>query len=291
MTSWTSLLLSGIAYTILLAGFVLEKKGIAWIGFKGKKDSPYYRDLAVWSLGFILVNLYIVPNTVALKALSPHVAASVAGWGVAVMVFLSWVLLGERLYRADFLDTGLMAGAIAALNLFDRRSSGTVIRASFMIVASAVPFLLLALSWLRPFSRRYRAVFLAAVSGLCTGMITVAMKALVSLHGFEIKAYFGSPYLYLYLAFSVSAFISLQLAFKAGDMMLAGPAQYSATIIYPVVCSAPVFAARIHPLQPAAILVIVILAVRILRRHWKPEIEGTGGGSPEGSSLQEDDVF
>ena len=281
MSSRPGLLLSLLAYTLLSVGFVLEKKGIAWIGFKGRKDRVYFNNLFIWISGFLIANLYIVPNTMALKSLSPHVVASVAGWGVAVTVILSWAVLGERLYCADLLDTALIAGAIVAINLFEQGNAGDIIRVPYLVAASVLPFMLFALFILKAVTRGTRAVLLAAVSGISTGMITVAMKALVSLFGFRIGDYFVSPYLYLYLLFSITAFVTLQMAFKTGDMMLAGPAQYSMAIIYPVICSMLVFGSRFHPVQPAAILLVVIFVVRLLRRHWTPgrglAAKGAGG--------------
>ncbi len=94
MLEWMSLPLSIFAYTLLSIGLVLQKKGIAWIGFKGKKDGNFYRPLAIWFAGFLLMNLYIVPNTAALKHLPPHIVSAMAGWGVVVLVLLSvWLLL------------------------------------------------------------------------------------------------------------------------------------------------------------------------------------------------------
>ena len=274
MSTWQSLLVAALAYSLLSAGMVLEKKGVVWIGFRGPKNPAYFKNLFIWILGFLLVNLSIVPNTMALKTLSPHIVASVAGWGVAVMVILSRFLLGERLYAADFLDTALIVGAIVVLNLFEKRNADDVIRGSYLIAVAAAPFVILAFSFLKDVSHKTRAVLLAAVSGLCTGMITVSMKVLVLLFGFRVGAYFASPYLYLYLLFSIAAFVTLQLAFRAGAMMLAGPAQYSAAIIYPVIGSILVFISRLHPVQPAAILAIVALSGRILRRHWQPAAGG-----------------
>ena len=274
MSTWLSLFVAALGYSLLSAGLVLEKKGIAWIGFKGPKDGAYRQNIFIWISGFLMVNFSIVPNTMALKSLNPHVVASVAGWGVAVMVILSRVLLKERLSAADFLDTALIAGAIVALNLFEPRNGGEVMRLPCLVVASALPFLILAFSFLQAFSRKTRALLLAGVSGICTGMITVAMKVLVSLFGFRVGSYLVSPYLYLYLLFSITAFVTLQLAFRAGDMMLVGPAQYSMAIIIPAIGSVLIFASRLHPLQPAAVLVIVALSVRLLLRHWKPAAGG-----------------
>ena len=45
MTTWLSLCLTALAYTLLSTGYVFQKKGISWIGYKGIKDRAFYRNL------------------------------------------------------------------------------------------------------------------------------------------------------------------------------------------------------------------------------------------------------
>jgi drug/metabolite transporter (DMT)-like permease len=71
----------------------------------------------------------------------------------------------------------------------------------------------------------------------------------------------------LYLFFSLAAFVTLQVAYKLGQMMTVGPIQYSAVIIYPALCSFLVFGKHINLVQIAAILVIIYSVIAILRKH------------------------
>jgi len=259
--------LAVFGYTLLSIGFVLMKKGIGWIGFKGPKDRIFRTNLFVWIVGFIVMNLAVIPNTMALKHLAPHIVSSTAGWGVIVMVALSSLLLRERLFRSDGLYTILIVGSIVLLNLFETPQGEETFNLPLLAGSAALPFVLVLPAFFKRASKRIRTVFLAGFSGIATGMIVISLKVLVILFGFQVSAYFASPVLYLYLLFSLGAFVSLQAAYKLGSMMRVGPVQYSASIIYPVLCSLVVFGDSIHPLQLAAVVGLVFAVIGILQKH------------------------
>jgi drug/metabolite transporter (DMT)-like permease len=268
MTTWLSLPLTALAYTLLSTGYVLQKKGIAWIGYKGEKDRGFYRDLGIWIVGFLLMNLYIVPNAAALKQLEPHIVSAMAGWGVIVLVFLSQALLKERILGSDIAFTLLIVAAIALLNIFEGPEAGEdVTRFGPLIAAVALPFLLVLPASFPALSRRIRGLLFACISGLSAGLIIVTMKILVASHGFRIAAYFASPYLYLYLVLSLGSFLALQASYKMGSMLSVGPVQYTAAILYPVLCSAAVFGNHLHFMQIAAVGAVVVGVWGILIKH------------------------
>lgn len=267
MLEWMSIPLSIFAYTLLSIGLVLQKKGIAWIGFKGKKDRGFYRPLAIWFAGFLLMNLYIVPNTAALKHLPPHIVSAMAGWGVIVLVILSVWLLQESFTFSDGIFLVLIVASIVILNFFERSTGQDIIRMAPLTAAAVFPFVVIALALTRLATRKIRAVLLAGVSGFSTGMILIAMKILVMNHGFIISAYLSSAYFYLYLVFSLTAFLTLQAAYKMGKMMAVGPVQYTAAILYPVLCSAAVFGNRISIIQSLSVAALVISVAGLLRKR------------------------
>lgn len=267
MPRWLSVLIIIFAYTLLSTGFVLMKKGIGWIGFKGKKDKSFYRNLSLWILGFGLINVYIVPNTIALKYLAPHLVSSMAGWGIIVMIFFSYLILKEKLYRSDYFYTILIVVSIVFLHFFEYQEIEEKVNISVLIAAAFLPLSLLLPALLRFVSRRIKTVLFATLSGISAGLIIVMLKVLVTFSGFDIPAYFSSTYFYLYLFFSLAAFITLQVAYKLGQMMTVGPIQYSATIIYPALCSFLVFGKHINLVQIIAISAIIYSVVAILRKH------------------------
>jgi drug/metabolite transporter (DMT)-like permease len=267
MTEPFSLLLAALAYTLLSSGYVLQKKGIGWIGAPDRKGRAFRKNLFLWIVGFLLMNLYIVPNAVALRRLEPHIVAALAGWGVVVLVFLSALLLKERIYATDILFTLLIVLAIASLNLLEAPAEEQAARRAPLIAALALPFVLLGPALLKAIPRHTRALLFACVSGLSAGMIIVTMKILVSAHGFRVAAYFASPFLYAYLVFSIAAFLTLQMSYRLGSMMVVGPVQYTAALIYPAVCSAVVFANVLAIWQWAALALTIAGVIGILRRH------------------------
>lgn len=267
MSIAASLAAAATAYTLLALGLVLMKKGVGWIGCKGPKDAAFRRDLAVWLAGFLLSNLYIVPSAAALKALSPHIVASFAGWGVVVMVGLTALILGERIFPADAVFAALIASAIVLLSFVEKSGTGDLLRTGPFAAAALLPFIVLALAALRTASPSLKASLFAVVSGASAGMIVVTMKVLVRLYGFRVVDYLASPYFYLYLAFSLTSFLALQLAYKRAGMMKVGPLQYSVSIAYPVLGSIAVFGARLHPLQWAALAILVFGVAGLLRKR------------------------
>ncbi len=260
----TAFLLAALAYILLAAGLALMKKGIGWFGHWIPGEAAWKKDLGVWTIGFLLSNAYIVPVALALKTLPPHIVAAFAGLGVVVMVLLSRAWLGEMLRRSDPLYAGMMGLAIGLLSLSLKTGAGGAENAAALAGASALPFLILAAALVGKSAGRSRALLLAAVSGMSTGMIVVLMRALVRSFGTRVGDYFGSPYFYLYVVFSLLAFLALQFAYRLDSLLRTGPVQYGASILYPALCSALVFGNPVRPIQAAAIIVIVLAVVGIL---------------------------
>ena len=258
-------LLAASAYVLLAAGLVLMKKGIGWFGRRAPRDAAWARDLGIWSAGFLLSNAYIIPVALAVRTLAPHVVAAFAGLGVVLLVLLSRAWLGERLRASDAYYAGGMGLAIVLLSLSSGEAAGAPARVPGLAVAAAFPYALLAAGLPGRSGTRRRAVLLAGVSGLATGMIVVLMRTLVLAHGTRVADYFRDPAFYLYLAVSLTAFLALQFAYKLDSLLRTGPVQYAASIVYPAVCAPIVFGSAVRPVQAAAILVIALGVVGILR--------------------------
>jgi drug/metabolite transporter (DMT)-like permease len=243
------------------------KKGVVWIGWRGPKGRPFRAALAVWTAGFLLSNLYVVPAAVALKALEAPVVAAFAGWGVVVLVFLSGRALGERLRRSDTVFAALIVAGLAGLSLFELPASGRspVPRAAYFAAAAVAPFLPAVAALLVRRLARARAALWAAAAGFSSGLLVVTVKILVAAFGFRISAYFGSVYFYAYLGFSLGAFGALQAAFKSGGMMTVGPVQYTAAILYPALLGPFLFGRGLHPVQAAGIAAVVLGVAGLLR--------------------------
>lgn len=268
-----SIFMAITAYTLLSLGFVLQKKGIQWMGWKGPKDKIFYSNLTTWIAGFIIMNTYPLPSAIALKNLPPHIVSAFAGWGIIMLVFFSFLLLKEKLYKTDYIFSLLIVVGIVLLNYFEKSTgpdtSTAAPRVWGLSILCAVPVILIFIGLLKFPDKKVKTWVFASVSGMCAGLMVITLRLLVVNFGYEVSSYLGSIYLYLYLGFALLSFIGLQLALKNGPMIAVGPVQYSSTIIYPVFAAFLVFQQPIHWVQFFAIALIVYSVISILKNPMR----------------------
>ena len=259
-------LMAFTAYSFLSLGFVLMKKGIKWMGWKGPKDKNFYWNLAIWVTGFIVMNIYGVPSAVALKSLPPHIVSAFAGWGIVMLVLFSFLFLKEKIYKTDYFFSALIAGGIFLLGYFERPTASTH---SFhlwgMVILCSVPLLLFLTGFFKFLTKKVKTVIFASVSGVSAGLMVVSLRLLVINYGYKVSLYFNSIYLYLYIFFALLSFIALQLALKKGPMIAVGPVQYATNIIYPACSTLLVFQRSLHLIQFLALASIIYSVINILR--------------------------
>ncbi|MEN8223149.1 MAG: hypothetical protein ABFR36_07805 [Acidobacteriota bacterium] len=264
----SALSMAAVAYSFVSIGIVLQKKGIFWIGWKGLKDKTYYKHLAVWLSGFLLMNLYGIPSAIALKSLPPHQVSAFAGWGVIVLVFLSKFFLKDVLFRSDYFYSLVVIAGIVMLNLSGNPVAGSEISLTVLtLLYFFFPVFLFILSLLTKFNNKIVNVLTAVVSGCTAGLMVISLKGLIGLHGYRITEYPASIYFYLYLFFALISFLSLQMSLKTGPVLITGQLQYSSTIIYPVAGSLIVFSGKTGLFQIISIVIIVIGVIRILKNR------------------------
>ncbi|UCH95662.1 MAG: hypothetical protein JSV88_02135 [Candidatus Aminicenantes bacterium] len=266
-----SILMAITAYSLLSLGFVMQKKGIQWMGWKGPKDKIFYSNLVTWIMGFIVMNAFPIPSAIALKNLPPHIVSAFAGWGIIILVFFSFLLLKEKLYKTDYIFSLLVVMGIVLLNYFEKSigsaPSTATPRVWGLTILCIVPVILIFTGLLKFPAKKVKTWVFASVSGMSAGLMVITLRLLVVNFGYQVPLYFGSLYLYLYLGFALLSFIGLQLALKNGPMIVVGPVQYSTTIIYPVLAALPVFQQSLHPVQVLAIALIVYGVISILKKH------------------------
>ncbi len=267
MNDLFSIFMALTAYSCISFGFVLMKKGISWIGWKGKRNRMFYSNLFLWIIGFIVMNIYGVPSAVALKHLPPHIVAAFAGWGIVVLVFLSYFLLKEKLFKTDFIFSLLIVAGIFMLHFFERPASKNIMNVTGIIFLSSIPFVLFVSGFVHQLSGKMKTLAFASVSGVSAALMVVFLRLLVLQYQYKIALYFDSPYLYLYIWFALFSFIALQLALKNGPMMIIGPVQYSTNIIYPLFAAFFVFNQFINLIQFFSIGLIVYSVINILKKR------------------------
>lgn len=266
MNTALAILMALSAYTMLSLGFVMQKKGIDWMGWKGEKDHAFYRNLLVWVFGFIIMNIYGVPSAVALKTLPAHMVSAFAGWGIIMLVVFSSWILKEKMVRSDYFFAFLIVAGIFLLGVFERGTKQVLsgVDRLGLAIMFIVPSLLFGVMLLKIWSRQAKTAGYAAVSGMCAGLMVISLGLLVLQYGYQVALYPKSLYLYLYAFAALLSLAGLQLALKNGDMIAIGPVQYGSTIIYPVLGNLLVFHQVIHFVQLIAVVIIVFSVIKIL---------------------------
>ncbi len=260
--------MAAIAYSLISAGIVLQKKGISWIGWKDRKDKKYFKHLSVWMSGFIIMNIYGVPSAIALKSLPPHIVSAFAGFGIIVLIFLSKYFLKDRIYSSDYFYSAIVMAGIILLNLSEGISRESVMTGGILTyLYFLAPVLMFVFLFVIDYGDKFRNIFFAAVSGCSAGIMVISLKGLVNLFEYRLSEYPGSIYFYFYIFFALLSFISLQMSLKSGPVLITGQIQYSTTIIYPVAGSIIVFSGSTGLLQLTSIAMIVTGIIKILKNR------------------------
>ena len=268
MTYIFSIFMCLIAHSLLSIGFVLMKKGVEWIGWKEKKTRKFYSNLFLWLAGFFVMNIYGVPSAIALKRLTPHVVSAFAGWGIIVLVFFSYFLLKEKIFRTDYIFSVLIVAGIFLINYFEKPGFFKKNIDLFGIIfLSIIPIMIFFTGFYKKLTLKIKTVIFASISGMAAGLMVVFLRLLMLKFGYKVSLYFSSEYLYLYITFALLSFIALQFALKNGPMIVIGPVQYSNNIIYPVLSSLMVFGQLINIIQVLSLGLIVYSVINILKKH------------------------
>jgi len=212
------------------------KKGINWIGWKGAKSRHYRQNLTIWILGFLILNSSGLFTALAVKRLPPQEVSAFAGFGILVMILLSRLLLNERLYISDIPGAAMIIAAISLLGMNTMPDNASIWNK--LGLAPLIPILLLPLLFLLAgiILKKGSCTAYSIGSGSASGLLVILLKILVAHHGFDLQAFFSSPYLYLYIMYALLSLFCLQMALKKGPMMQVGPLQYSSLILYPALC-------------------------------------------------------
>lgn len=267
MTTAINVLLSMLGFSIFSAGIVLTKVGGAWLKWSGRRDRGFYKSLGLWLLGFLLYNVAVVPNLIASRELPPHIISAISGWGIPVVVLLSFIMLKERLYASDIISSVIMFGAIIMLSLNAQTGAAPAINQRAFYILLAVPVLLLTPLPFRRTGPKGRAILLGLFAGCSGGLALVVMNIVVKSLGYDLFRYLDSPWPYLYILVCVAQFVSMQIAMRFGAMILVGPLQNALMILYPAVASFFVFGSALGVVQLLMIAVILAACLVISRRH------------------------
>jgi hypothetical protein len=268
MITFYSILLAILGFTLYSGGIVLQKKGVSWMSWEGEKDRKFYLNLLIWGFGMLMsFILSVFPNGAASKNLPPHIVSAMSGWGIVVVVMLSYFLLKEKLYISDVLYSLLIVVSIFVIGIAQKTASFAGVNIKVLNLLLFIPFILLCLGFVKSLSPKIRAVLYASFAGIGDGLTIVLLAFGVREMGTSVMAYIRSPYLYIYALMGICTAVSLQFAYRLGEMVLIAPLQISFSIIYPMICSYFVFGVPINFIQAGAIAFIIFSCLMILRKH------------------------
>lgn len=262
------------SYFCIALGFVLQKKGIDWLGYRGEKDHRYYRNLRFWLTGLALLILAGIPNYLALKVLNVQMINAVSSLNIVFMVFLSKLILKEALFLIDYVYTLIISTAIILINIVDRGAALTFI-AGYAYLAAAVPiglflvWTVLRVTKVMKHGSGLQAILLAVLGGGMSGLMPTYMKILQIQWGTQLFFYLNSSYFYCFLIVALLSQVAFQIAYKMGKMVPVGSAQYATTVFYPVLAAYPISQQPVRPVQVICFIVIVVTVVLMVYKHNK----------------------
>jgi drug/metabolite transporter (DMT)-like permease len=287
---------------VLSLGMSLQKRHIGWIGRKPsrtpwrpahlppegerRRAGRFYRDFAVWFLGFMLVNVVPAFQFFALMGLSTNVVAAIAGTSVAFTAILSKFLLRERLGKRRLAWTIVLFAAIAAAGFLGENGSSELDELSpgalfaCLGIPLAAGIMLLALRGRLKGPRL--AAFLAAVSGSLGGFMVFPLRALQVAAGPGFSGWLSSPYLYAFLASGISGFVLTQTAYKDGEMASVAPAYFGLQVLWPALASYFVFGAKFIPAQTLAFALVALSVAFIAGFHPAAKVGAKVAGDKRG---------
>jgi len=250
-----------------------------------------------WLAGFALICCGLVMQVVVLSLEPLTIAQPLQACGIVVTLLLSWLMLHERLGRAELACVAVIAVAVLLLALSAGNGPGTgagTHAAAGAIAVAAVPVALVVAAGYVWGSRRASSVCYSFCAGLAYGYAGLAMKALSAAVftasrpvGFsDLAAALASPYLYVLLGATAVGMCLFQVALQRGRASIVLPVSLVMSTGYLVLVGSWLFHERL-PASPvllamrlagglAAVTVPVILAAAAERRaeHLK------GGAAP-----------
>ncbi len=253
---------------------VLQKKGVSWFRWTDARDKRYRRARTLWFFGFTLNNLLALFYYFALKSLSPAVVGAMMGLNIVFSALFSALLLGETLAKRTVGGSLVLIACITVANLAAPGSDeGGIPSPAVIALFFAAPYALAAAAHagrkILRLGGEYYALAFAAAAGALEGFVIVLIRALRIRHGDDIAAYFLSPYLYMYLAASVSVIVFLQIAYSHGRISKTSPVLWSSQIIYPVAISYVAFSVPLVPAQLAAFAGILASVAVIQSKRYR----------------------
>lgn len=310
MTIRLGIILAVTATVVYNLGFIAEKRALDRLPrIEAHRVGRLIRTLftaPAWLAGFAAICCGLALQVVVLSLLPLSLAQPLQASGVVVTIVFAWLVLRERLGRAELACVAIIAAAVVLLSLSAGSGPGSqpgTHAANGAIAVAAIPVALVvaaAYRWAyrlsaRPGRQQRARQHLASVCyGLCAGLVYgyagLAVKALSAAvfappaghagAAGHVVAAATSPYLYVLLASTAVGMCLFQVALQRGRASIVMPVSLVMSTGYLVVVGSLLFHERLPASGAAlamrvtggvaAVTVPVILAIATERRARVP---------------------
>lgn len=238
----SSILLALLGTTIASIGSVFQKKGIEWLNYRKEKKTGLFPLFFLWLFGILLSYIIsAIPISFASKTLPPHIITAMSGWGIVVIVIMSYFFLKEHIQKSDIFYSAIIVGCTLAIGLSTKPTQVFDANITFIVILFAAPFVILIPAFSKSIEKKIKAAIFAAFAG-CMGGVSIVFFNLLTRHFFS-KGLEGIP-LYFFILYPISALAGAvfeQNSYRLGDMSLVTSIRMGLFIIYPVICSVLLF--------------------------------------------------
>ncbi len=254
--------------TLASIGSVFQKKGLLWINYRKEKDQKYIKLLFLWVLG-VLISYIIsaVPISIASKTLPPHIITAMSGWGIVVIIIMSYFFLKEKIYRSDLFYSALIVACTLVIGLLSKTVSSLDYNGVFLIILFIAPFAVLIPASSKALGDKIRASLFAAYAGTMGGISIVFFNLLMRYFFTGGLSRVPLYFLFLYPIAAISGAISEQASYRYGDMPVVSSIRLGLYIIYPVICSWLLFNTGVDIYQLLAIIIMTFSCYGIFKKR------------------------
>ncbi|MHA1125731.1 MAG: DMT family transporter [Candidatus Heimdallarchaeota archaeon] len=268
LTIFLSILLGSLAYAMLNIGLAFQKKGAAELPVI--ENQRFFKNLKnfltnkFWLIGFLLVNLQIIPFSIALNIGELSIVAPMMGVGLVTLVLFSVFYLKEKISVKEIIAIVIVIVGVAILGATSTNepvdyllnditqlllNNGSII---FLVVATVLMFLLVIFSVARKFA--LADIMFGIAAGIASGIGVIFTKGFMSgLKGDNFGEIWQSLktsvvfwvwwfYLGLLLVYNIISTIFPQVGFQKGKAIVVTPLFAIAALLTPIFGGIIIFA-------------------------------------------------
>lgn len=263
-----NVMLALLGATLASIGSVFQKKGLQWLNYRKDKTKKNLKLLGLWILGIILSYIIsAIPISFASKTLPPHIITAMSGWGIVVIIIMSYFFLKEKIYKSDFFYSALIVACTLSISLLSKSVTNLDYNGLYLIILFLVPFAALIPASIKKSGNKIRAsmfaIFAGAMGGISIVFFNLLMRYFFAGGLSKVPLYF----LFLYPVAAISGAVSEQASYRLGDMPVVSSMRLGLFIIYPVICSWLLFNTGVDVFQLLSIAIMIFACYGIFKKR------------------------